>query len=127
MKTSGYFTPVRIVFWAIMLGCVAVLGFLIVALFLPHNHKGSDRAGCIMQQRNLQQAVRAYADTNLLKIGDSIDWAKIIGTGQYIERVPECPIHGKDAYEYTPTIPSVGTLAAPCKDPAHKPPNTEDW
>ncbi len=80
-----------------------------------------------MNQRNLQQAVRAYESENHLKLGDPIDWSKIIGTWQYIERTPECPIHGTGAYDYSSKVPLVGTLAAPCKDPAHKPSGTEDW
>lgn len=124
MKTSGYFTPVRIVFWVFMLVCLVAIALFVVGLFRPQDN---DRAACIMQQRHLQQAVRSFAATNALKIGDPINWSKIIGTGQLIERVPECRVHGKDAFQYSPTIPPIGTLAAPCKDPAHKPSNIEDW
>lgn len=124
MKTSGYLTPVRIVFWVIMLACLAAIVLFVVGLFRP---QGNARAACIMQQRHLQQAVRSYAATNILNIGDPINWSKIIGPGQLIERVPECRVHGKDAFQYSTTIPPVGTLVAPCKDPAHKPPNIKNW
>ncbi len=110
-----------------MLVFLIVLGLLFAAMFVPHNHRGSDRSACIIYQRNTQQAVRSYAVTHSLDIGDPIEWNKIIGIGQYIERVPECPIHGTGAYGYSVTIPPVGVLVAPCKDLAHKPPHMEDW
>lgn len=127
MKTSGYFTPVRIVFWVIMLPIpLLVIYSLFDSLLNPH--QDNDRAGCVLQQRNLQQAVRSYANMNSLKIGDPIDWTKIMGPGNFIERVPSCPVHGPGAYSYTTTtIPPIGTLVASCKDPAHKPSGTEDW
>ncbi len=126
MKTSGYFTPVRIVFWVIMLPIPLFVIYSWCNELLTPN-QGNDRAGCVMQQRNLQQAVRSYENMNSLKIGDPIDWTKIMGPGNFIEKTPSCPVHGPGAYSYTTTIPPVGTLVAPCKDPAHKPTNIENW
>jgi len=129
MKTLKQIANVRVSYRGVMLTFLTVIGFglLFGAMFLPHNHRGSDKAACIINQRNIQQAIRAYAGTHSLKIGDPIDWSKIIGIGQYIERVPACPIHGTGAYDYSLTIPPLGTLAAPCKDLAHKPSNIDDW
>lgn len=127
MKTSGYFTPVRIVFWVVMLPILLlVIYFWRNALLNPHQ-QGNVRAVCIMRQRNLQHAVRSYANMNSLKIGDPIDWTKIMGPGNFIEKTPSCPVHGPAAYSYPTTFPPVGTLVSPCKDPAHKPSGTEDW
>ncbi len=128
MKTSGYLTPVRIVFWVVMLSMISAIAFWVDSVIRPRfPHLNTDRAGCVIQQRNVQQAVRAYAAINSLKPGDPIDWTKIIGPGNFIEKVPSCPVHGPGAYSYTTTIPPIGTLVAPCKDPAHKPSGTEDW
>ena len=126
MKTKGYFTPVRIVFWTVMLGVLAWVAFLWVNSSIRSSHR-YDRAGCIMQQRNLQQALRSYQYNHDLKTGDPIDWSKIIGPGQFVERTAVCPVHGPAAYEYSKVVPPTGTLVAPCKDPAHRPPNIESW
>lgn len=127
MKTIKQLLKVRVSNTGVMLTILTVFVLLFMLSFLPHNHRGSDRAACIMWQRNIQQAVRAHAEINFLNIGDPIEWGKIIGPGQYMEAVPSCPIHGTGAYSYSPTIPPVGVLAAPCKDIAHKPTNMEDW
>lgn len=117
----------RMPYWVVMFVLLVVFGLLFGVAFLPHSHRGSDKAACKMHQRNIQQAVREYARVNALKTGDPLDWSKIIGAGQYIERVPVCPTHGTDAYRYLQVIPPTGVLAAQCKDPAHKPLNNGDW
>jgi hypothetical protein len=125
MKTSGFFTLVRYIFTTIIVG-LPVIGLFTVGRFRPKTVPNT-KAICLINQRNFQQAVRSYADKHSLKIGDPIDWTKIMGPGNYIEQVRECPIHGTSAYDYSTTVPPIGTLAAPCKDPAHKPPNIEEW
>ena len=127
MKSKGYFTPVRIVFWTVMLGTLAWVAFLWVNSSIRSSHR-YDKAGCIMQQRNLQQAVRSYANMNsTMNPGEPLDWTKIIGPGLFVEKTPVCPVHGTSAYEYSKVVPPIGTLVAPCKDPAHKPSSTEGW
>ncbi len=120
------FTPVRIAFWIIM---AALASFAVYALLLgtSKSSRGSPRAGCILSQRNLQQAVRVHADMEGLKPGDPLDWSKIIGPGLFLESKPACPVHGEPAYTYSPVIPEIGTLAAPCQDPEHRPADTKDW
>ena len=118
------FTPVRIAFWIIMaavLGSVACLW----TFARPAYYRNSDKAYCIMNQRNLQQAVRSYANMEGLKPGDPLDWSKIIGPGLFLETKPACPVHGD--YVLSPVLPEPGTLAAPCQDPKHRPADTEDW
>ena len=61
------------------------------------------------------------------KPGDPLDWTKIIGPGLFLENKPACPVHGESAYTYSPVILEPGTLAAPCKDPKHRPADTKDW
>jgi len=112
--------------WSVIILLTGVLIIIVVALFFPQSHEGSPRAGCVMNQRNLQQAVRSYQATNNLKPGDPLDWNKIIGPGLLIEKPPICPVHG--AYSYPKVIPAIGVLVSPCIDPAHKPPgDTSDW
>src|SRR5690606_16219368 len=71
--------------------------------------KGSDRAACIMNIRNIQQAVRAHQNMNDLKEGDPIPWDKIFGDGGYLEAKPVCPAGG--AYKFSDVLPPVGGLA----------------
>ena len=127
MKALKRFLQLRVPNRAVMLVFLAVLGLLFAGMFLPHNDRGSDWGGCILNQRNIQRAVRHYAGAHALEIGDPIDWSKIIGVGQYIERDPVCPVHGTAAYDYAHALPPIGVPAATCKDPAHKPSNTNDW
>jgi len=100
---------------------VAILGLSLI----PRQRKGSPRAICNMYQRNLQQAVRQHQSAESPKPGDPLDWSKIIGPGLFLETKPACHVHGD--YILSPVIPQKGTLAAPCKDPEHRPAGTEDW
>lgn len=119
------FTPVRIAFWIIMtaLFSIGIYGWFFVGV--SSRPRNPDKAYCIMHQRNLQQAVRSYANMEGLKPGDSLDWSKIIGPGLFLETKPACPVHGD--LPFSPVIPQIGTLAAPCQDPEHRPAGTEDW
>jgi hypothetical protein len=120
------FTPGRIVFWFVMLCILAGVAALWTrALLQPYRRTPSDRAICIMYQRNLQQAVRAHQNMESLEPGDPLDWSKIIGPGLFLETKPACPVHGD--LPLSPVIPQIGTLAAPCQDPEHRPAGTEDW
>ena len=123
------FTPGRIVFWFVMLSILAGVAALWINAWLePFGRTGgTDKRFCIYNQRNLQQAVRSYANIEGLKPGDPLDWSKIIGPGsdRFIETKPVCPVHGD--HLLSPVIPEPGTLAAPCKDPEHRPGDTKDW
>ena len=119
------FTPVRIAFWIIMsvLFSIGIYGWFFVGV--SPRPRNSDKAYCIMNQRNLQQAVRSYANMESLKPGDPLDWSKIIGPGLLLETKPVGPVHGD--YLLSPVIPEPGTLAAPCQNPEHRPADTKDW
>lgn len=83
--------------------------------------RGSDRAGCIMNIRQVQMAVRGYSNSNDLEVGDymtllgptEVPGKAVIGTGNYLERIPGCPgmgmytIHGN-------RVPPIGTLYLTC-------------
>ncbi len=120
---KNYFTRKKL-FW---LGIVflALVQVLVVSALIPNQRRGSPRATCILGQRNLQQALRAHQKTESLKPGDPLNWSKIIGPGLFLETKPVCPLHGD--YHLSPVIPEIGTLAALCQDPDHRPAGTEDW
>lgn len=87
--------------------------------------KGSDRAGCILNIRNVQQAVRSHANLNDLKIGDPLPMDDIFGKDKYINDIPRCP--GGGTYTFLRSIPSIGALECECSQPDHKPANHKDW
>jgi hypothetical protein len=118
-------TPVRIAFWIIttVLFSIGIYGWFFVGV--SPRPRNSDKAYCIMNQRNLQQAVRSYANMEGLKPGDPLEWSKIIGPGHFLETKPACPVHGD--HVLSPVLPEPSTLAAPCQDPEHRPADTEDW
>ncbi len=78
-----------------------------------------------MNQRNLQAAVRHQQEELHLKPGDPLDWNKIIGPGLLLEKKPVCPVQGE--YTYSPVVPEIGTLVAPCRDPEHRPTDIKEW
>jgi hypothetical protein len=87
------------------------------------------RNDCILNQRNIQQFVRGYQNTNQLNIGDPLDFTALIASGAYMTTMPECPC-GKP-YVLAKTIPPIGKLVATCshidKGGQHVPPKFSDW
>ena len=95
---------------------ILVLLSLISILFIGARawKAGSDRAGCILNIRNTQQAIRSYAN---MYNATTIPAGELLGTGKFIETAPVCPAGGA----YTPsdltaavTVPAVGTVALVC-------------
>jgi type II secretory pathway pseudopilin PulG len=110
---------------------ILVLLSLISILFIGARawKRGSDRAGCIMNIRNVQQAVRSHANMNGLNPGDTIASTDIIGTGKFVEKNPTCPGLGTYGGLGT-TVPAVGTLYMTCSLAAsetHVPSSYTDW
>ena len=87
---------------------------------------GSDRAACILQMRNVQQASRSYCGMNGLNPGEALDRTAFIGPGRFIESEPRCPAGGN--YTWSPN-PPVGTLVARCSHRKHQidPAFIADW
>ncbi len=114
---------------------ILVLLSLISILFIGARawKKGSDRAGCILNIRNFQQAVRSYANMNNINPGGTAPAAfssVIIGAGKFMENAPTCPGGGTYTGTASTTIPAVGTVALTCSLSAtedHVPTNTGDW
>jgi prepilin-type N-terminal cleavage/methylation domain-containing protein len=113
---------------------ILVLLSLISILFIGARawKKGSDRAGCIMNIRNFQQAVRSYANMNGLDPGDTCPALNtvIIGSGKFMENAPTCPSNGTYSGTTATTVPNVGTVQLSCSlssSDNHVPSGTGDW
>ncbi|MBB5352361.1 type II secretory pathway pseudopilin PulG [Haloferula luteola] len=121
---------------------ILVLLSLISILFVGARawKKGSDRAGCIMNIRNVQQAARGYQNMYGLSEGAGLTSDKLIGTGGYLENAPTCP--GSGDYSFGTTVPAVGDLYMTCSlageydeegtliegsDLGHTPTGHDDW
>lgn len=110
---------------------ILVLLSLISILFIGARawKKGSDRAGCIMNIRNVQQAVRGHQNMTNLSVGDTLASTALIGTNGYLGNTPTCP--GGGTYTYTGTVPALGSLYTTCSLATtldHAPSNvTSDW
>jgi hypothetical protein len=115
-KAAGSLQGRGLAIAGLVLGYLQIAAFilLIPALFIGARawKKGSDRAVCILNQRNVQQAVRGYQELHDLKSGDPIPWAEIVGPGKLLEQEPVCPALGE--YEYMDRIPERGTLVITC-------------
>ena len=89
---------------------------------------GSARETCILNIRNLQQAVRAHQNLQGFRIGDDLHRGDIIGKGKFFEAMPQCPLGGE--YILNNKFPTVGNLAAHCPHEGkhnHRPESTEGW
>ncbi|MFD0892465.1 prepilin-type N-terminal cleavage/methylation domain-containing protein [Luteolibacter ambystomatis] len=116
---------------------ILVLLSLISILFIGARawKKGSDRAGCLMNIRNVQQAIRSYGNMQALNPGATIPASKtatqvLIGSGLFMENAPTCPGNGTYSGLSGTTIPNVGTVLLSCNfsdGPVHTPTNTGDW
>lgn len=94
---------------------VVVLMTLTFVLFIGVRayQQGSHRASCLLNIRNVQQAVRSHQNTQQLKVGDALMASSIYDTvGSVYLRSPICP--GSGSYELSPTIPTYGTAALTC-------------
>jgi hypothetical protein len=85
---------------------------------------GSDRAGCIMNIRNAQQAVRGHVGMNSLSEGSPLNLNDIFGPSGYLAK-PVCP--GGGTYTFTNTVPPPGTLFCKCSHANHVPPDHSTW
>ncbi len=91
---------------------ILVMITLITILFIGTRawKRGSDRSANIINIRNVQQAVRAHANTRQLAIGSPLAQTDIIGPGKYLGSVtspnPDITYTGN----FDSTIPPVGTL-----------------
>ena len=96
--------------------------------------RGSDRAACLMNIRQVQQAVRGYANSNGLEVGDSLvppdkPHETVIGPGNFLERMPNCPAGGLYSFNGA-VVPPVGELFMTCSQAeteGHEPDDYGTW
>lgn len=118
--------------------------------------KGSDRAACILNIRNVQQAARSHANMNELAIGATLLPTSLMGNAElcmtnpnepvigtnlpppspmvtsefYMPNPPLCP-GDKSGYSYLAVVPALGTLYASCNNALNKathiPTAHDDW
>lgn len=114
---------------------ILVLMFLIILLFVGATawKRGSDRAACTMQIRQVQVAMRSYANINDLTIGTDVSPVvlkdELIGSGLFLEAAPICPASGSYTFGGN-VIPSVGTLYMTCSlatSDGHVPEGYAEW
>jgi len=117
---------------------ILVLLSLISILFVGARawKKGSDRAACILNIRNVQQAVRGHANMNNLAEGADLLSTVIYGassegtaTATVYLKTPACPATGGG---YTPlaVVPATGALYIKCALAAtaqHEPADYTTW
>ena len=120
---------------------ILVLLTLIAVLFIGANiyKKGADRAACILNIRNVHQAVRANQNLKGKNVGDALVLADDIYSSATVERYltePTCPTGPVASAVYTPAgtvYPDVGTAAVSCALYAleangdHGPDDTAGW
>ena len=112
---------------------ILVLLSLISILFVGARawKRGSDRAGCIMNIRNVQQGMRSYQNMNGHSAGDTVAGAlrEIVGQGKFVESSPTCPSNGTYSY-MDDDLPLAGSLYMTCSLAAtekHVPSDFADW
>lgn len=84
---------------------ILVLLSLIAILFIGARawKRGSDRAGCLINIRNVQQAMRGDQNMrNSAPGGPGLLYANIIGANAYITTAPLCPTDKVTGYAYLP-------------------------
>ena len=110
---------------------ILVLLSLISILFIGARawKKGSDKAGCIMNIRNVQQAVRSWQNMNAKNVSDTyVITDDIVGAGLFVETTPVCP--GAGNYTILTAVPDVGTLVMTCSlatTESHVPASIAGW
>lgn len=115
-----------------MIGRLTILVSLPLFIALA-DHRGriAYKAGiCLLNVRNIQQAIRAHAGVRGLLEGAPLDWNEVIGLGKYLgSHAKECPCG--QSYRLVSRMPALGELAAECPNQEHqkriKEHNTSDW
>lgn len=96
--------------------------------------RGSDRAACLLNIRQVQQSIRGYANVNGLRAGDPLvppdePQRTIIGPGNFMEKMPSCP--GEGFYSFSgAVVPETGVLFMTCslsETSKHEPEGYESW
>ena len=109
-----------------ILMCALLAGGLLFKVVLESYSEGGDRAGCILNLRNIQQAVRAYHGINKMDVGDPLEAEAVFD--RFFNRVPRCNAGG--IYTYINRVPKEGELYCICshaETKSHVPEDYSDW
>lgn len=116
---------------------ILVLLSLISILFIGARgwKRGSDRALCIINIRNMQSGVRSFSNMYGYSPGQSVSGLqiRIVGLGKFVEKAPICPAAGNYSYGTAfgvDTVPPVGELYLECDlagSQGHIPTDYADW
>ena len=98
---------------------------------------GTDRARCIMNIRQMQISVRAFASASNFNPGTDLELhnppvnllSELVGAGQYVPALPTCP--GNGFYFFGgDVIPEIGHLYMTCSlagSQGHQPSDSSNW
>ena len=130
--SAGHLTGRGVAIAGTILGYVGLVSYLLAipVLFIGARawKKGSDRAACIITQRNIQQAVRSYQDMNNLEPGAPLDMKAVLASLKMETFTMTCPAGG--TFKFSETIPPTGVLVAKCPhaaDMGHAPTEHGTW
>src|SRR5690606_20307823 len=96
-------------------GTLLVLFSVALTILIPYK-KGRDRRSCMLQCRNMQQAMRSYHSVNGHNAGEvfpTFGASTLVGPGLFIESMPVCGAGGKFTW-VEGRIPLVGELMILC-------------
>jgi type II secretory pathway pseudopilin PulG len=108
---------------------ILVLLSLLTILFIGARawKRGSDRAACILQIRQVQIGVRSFANMNGYVADQAVApldlESEVIGPGKFLESTPFCPAGGTYTFKKN-QIPRTGSVYMKCsldKDQDHHP------
>lgn len=129
--SAGQLTGRGLALAGTIIGYASLISYLLIipTLFIGARawKKGSDRASCILTQRNIQQAVRSYQNAHRLAPNTPLDMAAVSSELQ-MELNMTCPTG--QALEISKTIPPTGELVAKCPhadDLEHAPKDHSGW
>lgn len=114
---------------------ISVLLVMVAVLYIGASawKNNADRASCVLNIRQMQVAVRAYANYNNHYEGEDISPTnlrnKLIATGSYFDVTPSCPSTGNYLFGGN-VIPDKGTLYMTCtlaSSQNHQPNSFEQW
>jgi hypothetical protein len=112
-----------------ILACLVVL--LALVLFALWWKRGSDRAACIINIRNVQQAVRGYSGMNNCQPTAEQMWKDIFTGPRRFLDTPKCPSGGTYTFHKPSNICAPpGFVFLTCSHAEslnHKPDHTADW
>ena len=115
-----------------MIGRITILVALPLVILAGDykQRRANEAAGCGVNVRNIQQAIRGHSGMRAMNLGDKIHWKDIIGPKGYLRPAHyNCP--SGESYRLSPVVPGVGVLAAECPNPENqrriKAMNTSEW